>query len=68
MKKEYCEHCKKQTEYTTKKRNESLYIKLTQKTIKYKHEFALCKECNNEMYIKELNVRNVNERLKNYNK
>lgn len=59
MKKVICGHCKKEVEYKTLKKEEKEIIK--GKEITFNEEYGICIECNNEIWVGELNDRNIDK-------
>lgn len=57
MKKIMCEHCRQMVEYTVLERENT--IDINHKDIHYIEEYAVCNECNKEIYIGEIHDKNL---------
>jgi len=65
MEKVICQHCRKAVEYKVLEREEIDIIK--GKEINFNEEFGVCIECNNEIWVGELNDRNIDKIDKLFN-
>lgn len=62
----FCEHCRKDVLYTEK--DEYMSAELKGETYNYNGKMAICNECNNEIYVNEINDYNLHKLYSEFRK